>query len=97
MNGSAIQYWGFKGGNINYLGQMAHNGSADPSYWIAVPLSSDGKTPTQFSAPATGTFVTQNIARNLVYGPGFNNWNLGLFKKFAITERFGVPVPGGSV
>ena len=24
-----------------------------------------------------------------VYGPGFNNWNLGLFKKFAINERLG--------
>ena len=51
-----------------------------------MPLGTDGK-PTQFSAPASGTFVTQNIARNVFYGPGFNNWNLGLFKKFSINER----------
>jgi Carboxypeptidase regulatory-like domain len=89
MNGSAIQYWAFNGGDIKYNGQMAHNGASDPSYWIAVPLSADGKTPTQFSAPGAGTFVTQSIARNRIYGPGFNNWNLGLFKKFAINERVG--------
>lgn len=86
MNGSAIQYWAFNGGDIKYTKQFARNGASDPSYWIAVPLGTDGK-PTQFSAPASGTFVTQNIARNVFYGPGFNNWNLGLFKKFSINER----------
>ncbi len=25
----------------------------------------------------------------MIYNPGFNNWNIGLFKKFAITERIG--------
>ncbi len=88
MNGAAIQYWAFNGGEIDYKRQMAHNGSADPSYWFAVPLTSSGGV-AQFSAPAAGTFVTQNIARNVFYGPGFNNWNLGLFKKFAINERTG--------
>ncbi len=27
--------------------------------------------------------------RGLIYQPGFMNWNLGLFKKFAINERTG--------
>ena len=31
----------------------------------------------------------QNGIRNEIYNPGFNNWNLGLFKKFALNERFG--------
>src|SRR5258708_14885535 len=86
MNGNTLQYWTFNGGDINYTHQLAHNGSADPSYWIAVPLGADGK-PTQFTQPAAGTFVTSNIARNVVYNPGFNNWNLGLFKKFVVNER----------
>jgi hypothetical protein len=33
--------------------------------------------------------VLQNGVRDSVYSPGFDNWNLGLFKKFAVTERFG--------
>ncbi|HWJ41002.1 MAG TPA: hypothetical protein VNT29_07705, partial [Candidatus Limnocylindrales bacterium] len=88
MNGTAIQYWSFSGGDIKYPGLMAHNGSADPNSWISVPLTPAGGL-AQFSAPANNSFVTQNIARNLVYGPGFNNWNLGLFKKFAVNERTG--------
>jgi hypothetical protein len=80
------QFFQFNGGDINYTHQLAHNGQADPSYWIAVPLGADGK-PSQFTAPAPGTFVTTNIARDRVYNPGFNNWNLGLFKKFVVNER----------
>jgi len=30
--------------------------------------------------------VTSHIARNVIYNPGFNNWNMGLFKKFTIRE-----------
>ncbi|HKX33642.1 MAG TPA: carboxypeptidase-like regulatory domain-containing protein [Blastocatellia bacterium] len=36
--------------------------------------------------PAAGTISTQKT-RNLIYGPGFQNHNLGLFKDFAITEK----------
>ena len=64
---------------------MAHNGSGEASYWV-------NPTPNGtllVSPPATGTFVTTNTARNVLYNPGFNNWNLGLFKKFAINERTG--------
>ena len=41
-----------------------------------------------FTKPAAGTFNTQHV-RNLIYQPGFQNWNLGLFKAFPITERYG--------
>ena len=42
-----------------------------------------------FTPPATGTFNNQYGVRNEIYGPGFQNWNLGLFKKFLIDERTG--------
>ena len=41
------------------------------------------------SAPAAGTFALQKGIRDIIYGPGFQNWNLGLFKKFLINERTG--------
>jgi predicted heme/steroid binding protein len=41
-----------------------------------------------FTQPAPGTFNTQRV-RNLIYQPGFQNWNLGLFKAFPINERLG--------
>ena len=63
---------------------MVHN-AGEANYWIAVPLGSDGK-PSQFTAPAAYTFAS-TPARNRVYNPGFNNWNMGLFKKFSINER----------
>jgi hypothetical protein len=41
-----------------------------------------------FRPPANGTFVTQRI-RDILYQPGLENWNMGLFKSFPITERYG--------
>ena len=43
-----------------------------------------------FTKPAAGTFNLQNGVRGRVYQPGFDNWNLGLFKKFALNERMNV-------
>jgi predicted heme/steroid binding protein len=42
-----------------------------------------------FSKPAAGTFNTQRV-RNLIYQPGYQNWNLGLFKTFPVTEKTGL-------
>jgi hypothetical protein len=39
-----------------------------------------------FTAPAAGTFNTQRV-RGIIYQPGFQNWNMGLFKKINVTER----------
>jgi hypothetical protein len=39
-----------------------------------------------FTAPAAGTFVTQQV-RDIIYQPGFQNWNMGLFKKIPVNER----------
>jgi predicted heme/steroid binding protein len=40
-----------------------------------------------FTAPAGGTFNTQRV-RNLIYQPGYQNWNMGLFKTIPVNERF---------
>ena len=34
--------------------------------------------------------MTQKGIRNVIHSPGFSNWNVGLFKRFAITERAGL-------
>jgi len=39
-----------------------------------------------FTAPAKGTFNTQRV-RDLIYMPGFQNWNMGLFKRIPVNER----------
>jgi hypothetical protein len=41
-----------------------------------------------FAKPTVGTFSTQRV-RDLIYQPGFQNWNLGLFKAFPIDEQRG--------
>jgi hypothetical protein len=67
------------------VGGYAANGNADPTLYFQTK-NPDGSP--IFNRPAAGTFAPLG-ARNLVFGPGFQNWNLGLFKKFAITERTG--------
>ncbi len=69
------------------VGQAALNGSSDPYYWFATKDSSGNPI---FTQPAKGTFTTQKNIRNIIHNPGFWNWNVGLFKKFSITERAGL-------
>jgi hypothetical protein len=80
------QFWVYNGGDINYTNQFA-NSSADSRYWFN-PYNSNGQL--VFSPPAAGTFNHQSGIRDLVRLPGFNNWNLGLFKSFPINERIGL-------
>src|SRR5713226_8582538 len=42
-----------------------------------------------FTKPTAGTFNTQRV-RDLIHQPGYQNWNLGLFKAFPITEKTGL-------
>ena len=67
-------------GNPKIVGTFGANGQ-----WFATK-NPDGTS--IFTAPPAGTFITQKV-RNLIYQPGFQNWNLGLFKRFAINERTG--------
>jgi hypothetical protein len=86
-SGNQISYfWKYAnfGQDPNYPKQFAAGGNAaDPAQWLTVTDSS-GKA--LFTAPANGTMVKDRL-RNYFYNPGFQNWNLGMFKEFAMTER----------
>jgi Carboxypeptidase regulatory-like domain/TonB-dependent Receptor Plug Domain len=81
------QLWAVNG-DPKVIHDFAYNGGGanDPRYWFATK-NADGSA--IFTAPAKNTFSLQNGIRNLVHNPGFNNANIGLFKKFAINERIG--------
>ena len=81
------QFW-VKNGDPTVVGEFAANGGGpnDPKYWFSTK-NSDGKL--IFSAPPNGTFNNQTGIRNILHNPGFQNWNIGLYKKFAINERTG--------
>jgi predicted heme/steroid binding protein len=71
------QFW-VVNGDPKIIGTFGPKGQ-----WFAT-TNPDG-TPL-FTAPAPGTFNTQRV-RNLIYQPGFQNWNMGLFKTFPVKER----------
>jgi Carboxypeptidase regulatory-like domain len=75
------QFWNVNG-DPSVGGNFAR-GNADPNFWFNI-ANPDG-TPI-FTRPANGTIVTDRV-RNIIYRPGFQNHNLGLFKDFSITER----------
>ena len=70
-----------------YTKQAAFHSGSDPYYWFPV---TDASGNPYFVQPAKGQFVSQPGVRNLLYNPGFWNWNVGLFKKIAITESKGL-------
>ncbi len=86
-SGNQIQYfWKYAnyGQDPDYPRQFAAGGNAaDPAQWLTVTDSSGNSL---FTAPAAGTMVKDRL-RNYFYNPGFQNWNLGLFKEFAMTEK----------
>jgi hypothetical protein len=73
------QYWQVNG-DPRIIGTFGSSGQ-----WFAT-TNPDGSP--IFVKPAKGTFVTQNV-RNIIYQPGYQNWNLGLFKAFPIKENIG--------
>jgi hypothetical protein len=82
--GNAGQFWVLNG-TPAILGQFATS-TTNPNQYFAVKNSSGQPI---FTPPAAGTFNLQPGVRNEIYGPGFQDWNIGLFKKFAINERTG--------
>jgi predicted heme/steroid binding protein len=78
--GANGQYW-VVNGKPRIIGTFGPNGQ-----WFAT-TNPDGSP--IFTAPTPGTFNTQRV-RNLIHQPGFENWNLGLFKSFPIGESKGV-------
>ena len=83
------QFWQILG-TPSQPSQIALNGAGDTIYWF--DPRSDKNAPASatnllYAAPGKNTFVTQAGVRNSIHQPGFGNWNAGLFKSFAITER----------
>ncbi|MFN0124727.1 MAG: TonB-dependent receptor, partial [Blastocatellia bacterium] len=78
--GSGSQFWA-KSGSPTITGQYARS-NAETNFWFNI-ANSDG-TPI-FTRPANGTIVNDKV-RNIIYNPGFQNHNLGLFKDFTIKE-----------
>ncbi len=73
------QYWVVNGAP-RIIGTFGSSGQ-----WFATK-NPDGTS--IFSVPTAGTFNTQRV-RDLIHQPGFQNWNLGLFKAFPIDEQRG--------
>jgi len=61
-------------------------GAASPNQYFAVTNSAGQPL---FTAPPAGTFNLQPGVRDEIYQPGFQDWNAGLYKKFAVNERTG--------
>jgi len=92
------QYW-VQFGDPTILGNFS-NSSGDANYWFRTCLITlapaqacpdgtakfNGDDERVFRPPTPGTFNTQHV-RNLIFQPGFQNWNMGLFKKINVTER----------
>ena len=82
---TAGEFWNMNG-TPQTLGQFS-NSTASPTQYFSTTNSSGQPL---FTAPTTGTFVLQPGVRDEIYGPGFQDWNLGLYKKFAFSERHGL-------
>ncbi len=87
-NDKVGQFWAINGPIVysNKFDSASGNPGSQANYWIQTTNANGAPI---FTPPAPGTFVLQQGVRDSVYSPGFDNWNLGLFKKFAVTERFG--------
>ncbi|MGH9723386.1 MAG: carboxypeptidase regulatory-like domain-containing protein [Bryobacteraceae bacterium] len=82
--GSGAQLWKITG-EVQYQNQFAAS-NAENAFWFNPKNSSGGNL---FVRPDTGTFVTDRL-RDKIHHPGFQNWNLSLFKTFKVTERVNV-------
>ena len=86
-SGASGQFWVLNG-TPTIVHQIAANGAADAKYWFQTTDSNGNLLWTQ---PAKNTFNTEPAGfRNVLHNPGFENWNIGLFKKFSFTEKTGL-------
>lgn len=81
--GSGSQFWQV-GGNptLDPSDQKFAVNRTDPNFWFRI---ADANGNPLFTKPANGTIVTARV-RGILYGPGFQNHNVGLFKEFTIKE-----------
>jgi hypothetical protein len=83
--GTEGQFWNMNG-TPSVVGQFANSSSSPNQYFTTTNASGQPL----FTAPTAGTFNLQKGVRDSIYGPGYRDWNLGLFKKFAFSERHGL-------
>jgi len=95
LTGGIGNYWVFNNSSLDYQKTMAHNsGNSDANWWV-YPFNEAGCAATgtgctlKWTAPTKGTFNHQDGIRDMIYNPGFENYNLGLFKDFKIRETLG--------
>ena len=81
--GSGAQFWRVNGDPVldNSQKKFATLRS-DPNFWFR---AADANGNPLFTRPTNGTIVTDRV-RGILYGPGFQNHNFGLFKEFTIKE-----------
>lgn len=77
--------WEVSGDPVLPSGEQAFSsGAADDNFFFR---TTDGSGNDLFTPPAPGTFSRTQTRNSLMHGPGFQSWNFGLFKTFAIQER----------
>jgi hypothetical protein len=78
------QFWVLNG-PISTPGQFAGpTGNANSPKYFSTTTSGGAAL---FTQPAAGTFNLQQGIRDEIFQPGFQNWNLGLFKRFPLNEK----------
>ena len=82
--GNAGQYW-VRNGTPQILGQFSPSSNSPNQYFTTT--NSNGQP--IFTPPPAGTFNLQKGVRDEIHQPGFQDWNIGLFKQFAISETTG--------
>jgi hypothetical protein len=83
--GSQGQFWVINGAPKMLKQFSGYSGQSANRYFSTT--NPDGSS--IYTQPVAGTFNLQKGVRDNIYGPGFQNWNLNLKKKFPINERAG--------
>jgi hypothetical protein len=79
------QPWEVRGDPQLSGGEQAFSqGGADSNFFFRTADTSGNPL---FTEPAPGTFSKTQNRNSLLHGPGFQSWNFGTFKDFAISER----------
>ena len=96
VTGGIGQYWVYNNSGLDYQKTMAHNSGATDANWWVYPFNEAGCNATganctlKWSAPAKGIHNLQPGIQDMIYNPGFENYNLGLFKDFKVRETVGL-------
>ncbi len=82
--GSEGQFW-VENGTPTILGNFAGatTTSSSPRYFAVTNPNGSAV----FTQPVAGTFNLQPGVRDSIYQPGFQDWNISLYKKFTIKEK----------